>query len=57
MRAGPSGRHAVRPLAVTNMSDFALFASVTDEVLQTPDDLEPWQPGEGDDVPWELREG
>jgi hypothetical protein len=55
-RTTPSGRHAVRPVAVANMSDIALFASVTEEVLPPPDGLEPWDPAEGEDVPWELRE-
>ena len=55
-RVEPSGRHAVRPVAVANLSDFTLFASVTDEVLPPPDGLEPWEPGEQDEIPWELRE-
>jgi hypothetical protein len=56
MRAEPSGRHAVRPLSVASVSDISLFASVTDEVLPAPDGLQPWDPAEGDDIPWELRE-
>ena len=55
-RTEPSGRHAVRPVAVANLSDITLFASVTDEVLPPPDGLEPWEPGEQDEIPWELRE-
>ena len=38
-RTTPSGRHAVRPVQVANMSDITLFASVTDEVLPPPDGL------------------
>jgi len=38
------------------MSDITLFASVTEEVLPPPDGLEPWDPAEGEDIPWELRE-
>ena len=56
LREGPSGRHVVRPVALPNLSDISLFASSTDEVFQPPDDLEPWDPGEDDEVPWELRE-
>jgi hypothetical protein len=55
-RTTPSGRHAVRPVQVANMSDITLFASVTDEVLPPPDGLEPWDPPEGEEIPWELRE-
>ncbi len=55
-RTDPSGRHAIRPVAVANLSDFVMFASVTDEVLPPPHGLEPWEPGEQDEIPWELRE-
>jgi hypothetical protein len=55
-RTEPSGRHAVRPMAVPNLSDLVLFASATDEVFQPPDDLDPWDPAEGEEIPWELRE-
>ena len=43
-RTEPSGRHAVRPVQVANMSDITLFASVTDEVFPPPDNLDPWDP-------------
>ena len=55
-RTTPSGRHAVRPVAVANLSDISMFASVTDEVLPPPAGLEPWEPGEQDEIPWELEE-
>ena len=55
-RTEPSGRHAVRPVALANLSDITLFASVSDEVLPAPDGLDPWDPGEHDEIPWELRE-
>jgi hypothetical protein len=55
-RTEPSGRHAIRPLVVPNMSDITLFASLTDEIFHTPDDLEPWDPEDQEEIPWELRD-
>jgi hypothetical protein len=55
-RTEPSGRHAVRPMMVPDVGDISLFASVTDEVFRPPDNLEPWDPADGDDIPWELRD-
>jgi hypothetical protein len=56
MRDEPSGKHAVRPLTVASLGDITLFASMTDELLETPAGLEPWDPAEDDEVPWELRD-
>jgi hypothetical protein len=56
MREQASGRHAIHPVALANLSDIALFVSATEELFRPPDDLEPWDPAEGEDVPWELRD-
>ena len=51
----PHGRHAVRPLE-WSVSDFDFFAVPTEEIFRPPTGIAPWEPGEHDEVPWELRD-
>jgi hypothetical protein len=52
----PQARHRLTLRSVQPAEDLGPFSSSVDDVLQVPADLEPWTPGEGDEVPWELRE-
>lgn len=42
--------------ALRNMGTLSLFGAVRPETFQPPEDAEPYVPGAGDDIPWELRD-
>ena len=49
-------KHRMTLRSLQPAEELGPYSSSVDDVYQVPADLEPWVPGEGDEIPWELRE-